>query len=241
MSKTVLKIMVIITIIFLAFLVTDAFDVLRQLMLMNEPNIRDAIEEEYPDYDADIEFLENCTICDDYGCRTYPGPCWKATLIIEGENGTKIVEVLMDNAGEVIDRNERDCLEWWCDAAPCRYSYTEYTDETTSEYINSDCPEPGEVCDQELEHCRQCSEGWECISKSATITQGKTTYRFGVLGTGEYAMIDTSELVCTIQSRGGMIFSQPMTVSECETLMLDNTRCYDGTCDFVPEFALIPF
>jgi hypothetical protein len=236
----VVRILGIVTVAFLAVVAMDTLGVFRHIFLMSEPGIRDSIEDEYPDGDAMVDFLENCTICDENGCRTYPGPCWRATVVVEGENGTSVVEMLMDAMGNVLEKSESPCTEWWCEAVPCRYTYTKVSGGISTEYTNHDCSEPEIACDSAYGRCRACLAGEDCISRVVTASPSETTYMYEVITTGERAVIDTEELVCRIYSRGNVVFSEGMDVGECGSLMYDNTRCYDGICDFVPEFALIP-
>lgn len=234
------KVLGALTVVFLAVVAMDMAGLFRQVVIMNEPNIRDAVEERYPDADVMTEFLENCTICDENGCRTYPGPCWRINAIIDGENGTALVDMLMDAAGNVLESSEGPCTEWWCDATPCRYRYTEESEGVSTEYTNMDCSEPEITCDPHYERCRPCIAGEGCVSRTVTTSPTEATYRYEVITTGEHAVIDTEELVCRIYSRGNMIFSEDMGVEGCGSLMYDNTQCQDGACDFVPEFDLIP-
>jgi hypothetical protein len=234
------KILVVVTILFLGIFLMDTFGVFRAFMEMNEPNIRDAAEDLYPEYkDIDTELLDVCEICDESGCRTYPGPCWKITMIIEGEEGSTLVEMVMDAGGSVIDKKETACIWWWCEAEQCRYVYDEQTLDVLSEYTNMDC-EDQEVCDSEYEACRSCLEGPECVGRIITASPSEITYTYEVLGTGEAAVIDNNELVCRIISRGNLLFEQAMDIGSCGDLIYDNTECYNGSCDFVPGFELIP-
>jgi hypothetical protein len=238
---SVVKVLGIVTLVFLFIVVADTLDLLNYILSLNAPNIRNKIQEQYPDSDPDLEFVENCTICDDDGCRTYPGPCWKATFVIETEEGLQIVEALMDALGETVDKKVYPCIYWWCEANPCRYTYTEQVGNSNVEYINNDCFEPDIVCDSQFEKCRPCSANSECIATTITTEPGKTTYVYEVLGTGESATIDTVELVCRIRSRGSNLHHESSDVNGCRSLMTGNTMCIDGGCDFVPEFTLIPF
>ena len=204
---------------------------------ISRADIEDIISDKYPDSDADIEYLEECTVCDSSGCATYPSPCWRITVIIRGDEGSSIVDMIMDSSGGEQDSRTSPCTEWWCDADPCRYTYSEEDGGITTEYTNRDCG--SSVCDQEHERCRDCQAGFECIATVTTTGSGVVAYRFEVLGTGEHAGIDGTEKVCRIYSRGAMIFSEPMEVEECGSLMKDNTECFEGSCDFVPGFALI--
>lgn len=236
-----IKILGIVTLIFLVIVIADTLDLWKYILSLNEPNIRNAIQDQYPDADPDLELVENCTICDEDGCRTYPGPCWNATFVIEGENGTEIVEALVDTDGDIIDKKTYPCTAWWCEENPCRYTYSEQAGTSSIEYTNRDCQEPYLVCDSQFERCKPCEADYECIATTITTEPGKTNYVFEVLGTGETATIDSVELECRIRSRGNSLHHESSDVNGCKTLMTDNTVCIDGECDFVPGFTLIPF
>ncbi len=240
MMPDTIKILGIVTLVFIVIVSMDALGVFTQLFMMGEPAIRDLVKDQYPEYDADIEFVENCTICNGSTCKTYPGPCWKISVITEGDNEKTFVQMLMDAGGGVIDRSENPCVEWWCDAVPCRHVYSEQTDDVLAQYTNMDCGTADSTCDPGFGKCRSCLTGQDCVAEILTASPTQTIYRFEVLGTGEYADIDKDELMCRIFSRGSMIFIGSMGISECGSMMYGNTQCYDGSCDFVPEFDLIP-
>jgi hypothetical protein len=235
----IIKILGVLTLVFIIFVAMDSLGIWRGLFSIGENGIRDLIEDEYPDADPNIEYTENCTICDDLGCRTYPEPCWKITIITEGEEGLDLTDILMDDSGEEKDKSTRPCTEWWCDAPPCRYTYSEESEGIEVSYTNSDCKTNDLSCDSQYKKCRSCQEGPECIATTVISEPGKTTYIFEILQTGEYAEIDSIEGVCRIYSRGSLIHSQSMDYQSCGSLMSDNTACYEGTCDFVPGFDLI--
>ena len=234
-----IKILGIITLVFIIIVAMDTFGVWRAMFSVGEYGIREIIDEEYPDSDTSVVFTENCTICDSSGCRTYPDPCWKIRIITESGNGTDLTQILMDDSGGKKDSSTEPCTAWWCDADPCRYSYKEQSGDCETTYTNNDCGSSELSCDPQHERCRLCETGQECVATTVTTEPNLVTYIFEVLRTGEYAVIDTSENICRIYSRGDLILSSAMDPESCGSMMFDNTMCYDGVCDFVPEFDLI--
>ena len=235
-----IKIMGIITVAFLGLFLMDSLGIWDFLASLSEPTIRDMLDDKYPDDEIDVEFLKNCTICDDSGCRTYPGPCYKVIIIQEGDEGLNVTEMLMDPVGEVLDSNTRPCTEWWCDAEPCRLAYTEQIDDTLYQYTNMDCDPPNITCDSEYEKCRTCLLGADCVSRMVALSPDETIHSFEISSTGEKSEISETELICRIYSRGNKIYEEAMGVEECGSMMYDYTSCQLGQCDYVPEFDLLP-
>lgn len=231
----------ILTITFIALVALDSLGIFSLFGTVNEDYINNLLEDEFPDGEINTVFNENCTICDDSGCRTYPGPCWKITVITEGEDGTlTVTEMVMDESGAILEKSERPCVEWWCDAQECSYKYSIIVDDLQTEFTNYGCPDLG-ICDQEYGKCRPCEEGSECVFMTWKSGSESSSYRFEVIGTGEHAELDDEEMVCRIMSRGTLLYSETVSdPSECGGLMYDNTACFDGACDFVPGFDILP-
>ena len=237
--RVAIKVAAVVIIIAAALLAAYSAGLLKGLFSIGEDGIRDIIDDQYPESEPDVDYVENCMVCDGNGCRTYPGPCWKVTIIEETESGYESTEILMDDSGNAKDKGTTPCEGWWCSAEPCRYSYTEQSSGVTESYTNWGC-DSGLSCDAEHQRCRDCWVGSECIATVTTSSGGVVTYRFELMRTGEYAEMTSTEGICRIYSRGELIFSESMQPEECGSLMKDNTQCYDGVCDFVPEFDLIP-
>ena len=236
---TLLKILLAATILFASVFILDTTGVFTYLFMASEDTIADMMEEEHPDANIDIDLQENCTICDESGCRTYPGPCWEITVIEEEESGLVVTDMILDAAGSVIEEQSRPCVEWWCDAESCSYTRTETIDDVVNEFTNSDCPD-GMICEQEHEKCRPCNTGSECIFRIIKFGEDSVFSSFEVHGTGEKAEINDLDLVCRISSRGAVIHEQPLTMEECGNLMYEHTACTDGACDYAPAFTLLP-
>ncbi len=218
----------------------DYTGTLSSFFAIDEQGVRDILESQYPDSDPIINQTDNCTICSEEGCRDYGSPCWRV-MVITGDNQSKqVTEMIMGTSGSIESSETRPCTGWWCGADPCDYIRTESQGDATMTYTNSDCGSSELSCDPYYERCRQCELGSECVAVIETSLDGSSTYRYEVLRTGEHAEISEAEGICRIYSRGSHIHQEPMSPEECGSLMRDNTACYDGTCDFVPGFDLIP-
>jgi hypothetical protein len=229
------------TVFIIAFLAVAALFVsgLLRGSLMNDDGIREIVGREFPDSDAEIIYTENCTVCDGLECRNYPGPCWKVDIISETGDGLDVTSMLFDGMGNELDRGTRPCTEWWCTAEQCVYSYSVTEGDTSISYTNTGCGSQEMSCDQSVNRCRPCIEGNECIGITVLTEPGREIHKYEVLMTGEYAEIDSSEGLCRIYSRGGLIFSELMDVESCGSMITENTACYDGSCDYVPKFDLL--
>jgi hypothetical protein len=230
-----------VTLIIIALMAAALAGLLNPLFAMNEPAIRQIIDDTYPDSDPDVEFTENCTICDEQGCRIHPGPCWKIQIITEEDDGSSLVSIIMDTGGGTRDTTTVPCTEWWCEATRCRFSYSEQSEGVTMGYNNFDCEGEHTICDATHQRCRSCLEGLDCLASITQSGPSGTTYRTEVLGTGEYSEISSSELVCRIFSRGNKIFEGPTTIGECQDMVSRNLFCNEGSCDFAPDFEILPF
>jgi len=233
------KVLGIITAVFIVFLLSDMFGIWGIIFPLDEAGIRNMLENEYPDSDTNINFTENCTICDERGCRTYKDPCWKIRILTETDGDIQLTDILMSEGGGIIEKRSRPCTDWWCTAPSCRYTYTESSEGLSFSYTNRDCGTTELSCDAEYGRCRPCRTGDECISSIAITGANNVTHIFEVLRTGEYALIDSTEGRCKIYSRGELIFSKSMDAGSCGSMMYKNTECYNGICDFVPQFNLI--
>ena len=238
-SKT--TVLGIITLIFLIFVAMDMLGIWRYAIVLDEPRIRDLVTERYPGADPGIEYMDDCVVCDSSGnCHVHWRPCWNISFLVEGEEGVDTVDMLVDEGGSILQEDSKPCLEWWCEATPCRYIYTEQAGDSSFEYINEDCQLPEIACDPNYERCRECWIPTDCLGEVTETNSSLVTYTFDVLGTGEHGIIDNQDLVCNITFEGDILFSNTTDIETCRLIVSSFARCVGGVCDFVPEFALIP-
>ncbi len=239
-SKTTL--LGIITLTFIIFMAMDMLGIWRYAIVLDEPRIRDLVTERYPGADPGMEYMEDCVVCDSLGnCHVHWRPCWNISFVVEGEGGPEEVDMMVDEGGEIIEEEVKPCLGWWCEATPCRYTYTEQAGDSSFEYINEDCHPPEIACDPTHERCRECWTSDDCLGEVTETNSSIVTYRFDVLGTGEYSIIDNQDFVCNVTYEGSLLISNTTDVETCRLIVSSFARCMGGACDFVPEFALIPF
>ncbi len=238
-SKTTL--LGIITMAFIIFMAMDMLGTWRYAVVLDEPGIRDLVTERYPGADPGMEYMEECVVCDSSGvCRVHWRPCWNISFLVEGEEGPEEVGMMVDEGGEILEESAGPCLEWWCEATPCRYTYTEQAGDSSFEYINEDC-QPSEIaCDPDYGRCRECWTSDDCLGMVAETNFSLVTYTFDVLGTGEHGIIDSQSLLCNISFEGDILFSNSTDIETCQLIVSSFARCVGGACDFVPELALIP-
>lgn len=204
---------------------------------LTESGLKDIIKERYPDVgDSDISVIQkdNCTICDFLGCRTIEN-CWVANFTI---NQTTHGVVVDGGSGGVVQETEAPCTEWWCSAEPCVYFYREIISGGSRSYYNTGCNNPEPVCDQQYERCRVCENPEECIRRTITETEG-TSYHYDIVGADAWGEINDTLYFCIIFDEGSEVFYNQTTIEECEFIISQWSRCY-GSCDFKPEFGLIP-
>jgi hypothetical protein len=241
-SKT--AILGIITLVFIAIVLIDAFGLWRYAITLDEPRVRDLVTDRYPGSDPRMEYMENCTICDPSGtCYVHWRPCWNISFLIEGEDGMveETGDMVVDEGGEILEEEVSPCLDWWCDATPCRYTYTGQSGDTSLEYTNRDCQAPNITCDCTHERCRECWTSGDCLATVTGTSPTNMTYTFEVLGTGEYGIIDNRDFMCNITFEGDILFSNTTDIETCGLIVSSFARCIGGACDFVPEFAIIPY
>jgi hypothetical protein len=233
----------IITLAFITFVAMDMLGIWRYAVVLDEPAIRELVTERYPGSDPSMEYMEECVVCDPSGiCSVHWRPCWNISFLVEGEDGIvdDMVGMKVDEGGETLEEEVIPCTEWWCDATPCRYTYTEQSGDSSFEYTNEDCQLPEIACDPGYERCRECRTSDDCLGMVAETNSSVVTYTFDVLGTGEYGVIDSQSLVCNITHEGDNLFSNTTDAETCQLIVSSFARCVGGACDFVPELALIP-
>jgi hypothetical protein len=232
----------IITLAFVVFVAMDMLGIWRYAIVLDEPSIRDMVTERYPGADPSMDYMEECVVCDPSGsCYVHWRPCWNISFLVEGDEGVDMVDMLVDEGGDVIEEEVKPCVGWWCEATPCRYTYSEQSGGSSFEYINEDCQLPEISCDPYYGRCRECQTPDDCLGMVTEATPGLATYTFDVLGTGEYGIIDNQDLLCNITFEGDILFSNTTDIETCRLIVSSFARCVGGVCDFVPEFALIPF
>jgi hypothetical protein len=207
---------------------------------VTEPRLKEMVKERFPDAaDGDIStsYENDCRVCDDTGCRNTGSPCWKANYT---DGQTTHAFVVDSNTGSIVQESQNPCTEWWCTAQPCTYFYREIIPNGTVSHYNTGCDSPAPVCDQDYEKCRECSNPGECIRKTVTKELNETAYLYEVVGADAWGSINDTQLYCRIFDEGGEVFYNSTTIELCEEIMSSWSKCY-GTCDFRPDFGMIPY
>jgi hypothetical protein len=207
---------------------------------LTEAEIRDLVRDRYPNSLGDPEYDEDCIICDATGCHPYGEPCWKVTRTGEDDGKTSI-ETSVDESGNEIASTETPCTEWWCDAEPCSYEYSELVGNVTHEYTNYGCDNPSPTCDQEFGLCRMCTLSDECVMTETYKDNLTTVYIFSVIGTEGYSVINDSGYVCQVFEGEDMLLMNTTTISECRMIAEFYSKCGVPGCRFEPSFGMIPY
>jgi len=210
---------------------------------MTESEVNDLVKDRYPTARGDPVYDERCIICDVTGCHEYGEPCWRITHEEEDESGGKVsVESSIDEtSGNEITVEENECTEWWCDAEPCDYNYSESINSITHDYTNYGCDTPSPTCDQDYGLCRQCSSNSECIMSETYEDGGTTVYIFSAVGTNGYSIINDSVYICQAFDDDDLLMVNTSTVNECQQVAEFYAKCGAGGCKFEPSFGMIPY
>ncbi|UCD07470.1 MAG: hypothetical protein JSW41_00595 [Candidatus Aenigmatarchaeota archaeon] len=205
---------------------------------ITESQAKNIIKDKYPeigDDDITTSYEDNCTVCDESGCRMLED-CWTANFTIGGTNYGVIID---GKSGKIVEESESPCTEWWCDAEDCVYFYKEIIPNGSKSYYNTGCINPEPTCDQQYEKCRECQASGDCTRKIITKTN-ETIYYYEIIDANAWGSINDTSFYCRIVDEGDEIFYNQTTVEECESIMVAWSRCY-GWCDFEPSFGLIPY
>ncbi len=205
---------------------------------ITESQAKNIIKDKYPeigDDDITTSYEDNCTVCDESGCRMLED-CWTANFTIGGTNYGVIID---GKSGQIVEESESPCTEWWCDAEDCVYFYQEIIPNGSKSYYNTGCTNPEPTCDQQYEKCRECQSFSDCIRKTITKTN-ETVYYYEIIDANAWGSINDTSFYCNIVDEGDGIFYNQTTVEECESIMVAWSKCY-GWCDFEPSFGLIPY
>lgn len=208
---------------------------------LTEAEIRDLVSDRYPTSFGDPAYDEDCVICDATGCHPYGEPCWKVTRIEGDESGKTSIETSVDESGNEIASTESPCIEWWCDAEPCPYEFSEVISNVTHEYTNYGCENPSPTCDQDFELCRQCLGNEECVMAETYQDNLTTVYLFSVIGTDGYSIINDSVYVCQVFDGSDMLLMNTTTIGECRMIAEFYAKCGAPGCKFEPSFGMIPY
>jgi len=237
-ARTVLITLIVIAVLMYIILFTE---IVFKSVPLTEAEIKDLVNDRYPTAKGDPVYDEDCIICDATGCHPYGEPCWKIKHTEEDAGGKTSVESSVDEgSGEEIARTENPCTEWWCDADPCTYDYTEVINNITHDFTNHGCDNPSPTCDQEFGLCRSCSTKDECIRTEMYVDNG-TTYIFSVVGTNGYSIINDSGYICRVFDGDDMLLINTTTISECELIANFYSKCGVEGCKFEPSFGMIPY
>jgi hypothetical protein len=204
---------------------------------ITESQAKNIIKDKYPqvgDDDITTSHEDNCTVCDESGCRMLED-CWSANFTIGGANYGVVID---GKSGQIVGETESPCTEWWCDAEDCVYFYKEIIPNGSKSYYNTGCDNPEPICDQDYEKCRECENPPECMRKTITKTN-ETLYYYEIVGADAWGSINETGFYCLIYDEGGEVFYNQTTVEQCELIMVQWSKCY-GLCDFQPEYGMIP-